>query len=93
MRLLVLGHSAPSRSRRRTSVYDGSIHEDRYHVLFVHLLLVLADLYQRLLLMDLEFALDKKVETDLWNVSFKNVIDNFQGTTIRLFFGTDDLVV
>jgi len=36
------------------------------------------DLYQRLLLMDLEFALDKKVETDLWNVAFKHVIDGCQ---------------
>ena len=32
--------------------------------------------------MDLEFALDKKVETDLWNVAFKNVIDSYQGTSL-----------
>ena len=42
--------------------------------------MVLSDLYQRLLLMDLEFALDKKVERDLWNIAFKNVIDSLQGT-------------
>ena len=46
--------------------------------------MVLPDLYQRLLLMDLEFALDKKVERDLWNVAFKNVIDSLQGTLSNL---------
>ena len=39
--------------------------------------------------MDLEFALDKKVETDLWNISFKNVIDNYQGNNFRLKYIID----
>ncbi|PVD22532.1 hypothetical protein C0Q70_18346 [Pomacea canaliculata] len=38
----------------------------------------LEDLYKRLLLMDLEYALDKKVEQDLWNHAFKNQITTLQ---------------
>nr|KAG5712117.1 hypothetical protein BaRGS_020843 [Batillaria attramentaria] len=38
----------------------------------------LEDLYKRLLLMDLEYALDKKVEQDLWNHAFKNQITALQ---------------
>ncbi|KAL8567088.1 hypothetical protein ACOMHN_027515 [Nucella lapillus] len=38
----------------------------------------LEDVYKRLLLMDLEYALDKKVEQDLWNHAFKNQITALQ---------------
>ena len=42
----------------------------------------LTTLYRQLLLADLEFALDRKVEQDLWNVCFKNYIGHLQ-TKIR----------
>ncbi|KAK2159240.1 hypothetical protein LSH36_156g11043 [Paralvinella palmiformis] len=38
----------------------------------------LQDLYQKLLVLDLEYALDKKVEQDLWNHAFKNQINTLQ---------------
>ncbi|GAB1607750.1 protein SMG7 isoform X1 [Argonauta hians] len=38
----------------------------------------LEDLYKKLLIMDLEYALDKKVEQDLWNHAFKNQINTLQ---------------
>ncbi|XP_066537826.1 nonsense-mediated mRNA decay factor SMG7 isoform X4 [Hoplias malabaricus] len=38
----------------------------------------LQDLYQKMLLTDLEYALDKKVEQDLWNHAFKNQITSLQ---------------
>ncbi|GFN73867.1 protein smg7-like [Plakobranchus ocellatus] len=38
----------------------------------------LEDLYKRLLVLDLEYALDKKVEQDLWNHAFKNQINTLQ---------------
>ncbi|CAE1298903.1 SMG7 [Acanthosepion pharaonis] len=38
----------------------------------------LEDLYKKLLIMDLEYALDKKVEQDLWNHAFKNQINILQ---------------
>ncbi|XP_012945114.1 ankyrin repeat and KH domain-containing protein mask [Aplysia californica] len=38
----------------------------------------LEDLYKRLLLVDLEYALDKKVEQELWNHAFKNQISILQ---------------
>lgn len=38
----------------------------------------LRELYQQLLVTDLEFALDKKVEQDLWNHAFKNQISALQ---------------
>ncbi|XP_064649386.1 nonsense-mediated mRNA decay factor SMG7-like [Lineus longissimus] len=38
----------------------------------------LQDLYQRLLVVDLEYSLDKKVEQDLWNHVFKNQINAMQ---------------
>ncbi|XP_041369833.1 protein SMG7-like [Gigantopelta aegis] len=38
----------------------------------------LEDLYKKILLMDLEYALDKKVEQDLWNHAFKNQINILQ---------------
>lgn len=38
----------------------------------------LQDLYQQLLVTDLEFSLDKKVEQDLWNYGFKNQISLLQ---------------
>ncbi|XP_021373588.1 protein SMG7-like isoform X2 [Mizuhopecten yessoensis] len=41
----------------------------------------LEDLYKKLLLMDLEYALDKKVEQDLWNHAFKNHINSLQSQT------------
>ncbi|CAN0400068.1 unnamed protein product [Lampetra planeri] len=39
----------------------------------------LQDVYQKMLLTDLEYALDKKVEQDLWNYAFKNQISSLQG--------------
>lgn len=39
----------------------------------------LQDLYQKMLVTDLEYALDKKVEQDLWNHAFKNQITTLQG--------------
>ncbi|KAM4641192.1 nonsense-mediated mRNA decay factor SMG7 isoform 2-T2 [Discoglossus pictus] len=39
----------------------------------------LQDLYQEMLVTDLEYALDKKVEQDLWNHAFKNQITTLQG--------------
>ncbi|KAL5011982.1 hypothetical protein ScPMuIL_010533 [Solemya velum] len=41
----------------------------------------LEDLYKKLLLMDLEYALDKKVEQELWNNAFKNQINTLQAQT------------
>ncbi|CAH1787464.1 unnamed protein product [Owenia fusiformis] len=41
----------------------------------------LQDLYQKLMLIDLEYALDKKAEQDLWNYAFKNQINTFQAQT------------
>lgn len=41
----------------------------------------LEDLYKRLLVLDLEYALDKKVEQDLWNHAFKNQISALQTQT------------
>eukprot|EP00066_Takifugu_rubripes_P030706 XP_011619972.1 PREDICTED: protein SMG7 isoform X2 [Takifugu rubripes] len=38
----------------------------------------LQDLYQKMLVTDLEYALDKKVEQDLWNHAFKNQITMLQ---------------
>ncbi|KAM8849941.1 nonsense-mediated mRNA decay factor SMG7 isoform 2-T2 [Spinachia spinachia] len=38
----------------------------------------LQDLYQKMLMTDLEYALDKKVEQDLWNHAFKNQITTLQ---------------
>jgi tetratricopeptide (TPR) repeat protein len=38
----------------------------------------LQDVYQKLLVMDLEFALDKKIEQELWNHAFKNQISTLQ---------------
>ncbi|XP_002733071.2 uncharacterized protein LOC100374765 [Saccoglossus kowalevskii] len=38
----------------------------------------LQNLYQQLLIGDLEYALDKKVEQDLWNYAFKNQINSLQ---------------
>ncbi|GAB6024350.1 hypothetical protein CHUAL_009519 [Chamberlinius hualienensis] len=38
----------------------------------------LQDLYQQLLVTDLEYSLDKKVEQDLWNYGFKNQINLLQ---------------
>uniref|UniRef100_A0A1A7XKD6 Nonsense-mediated mRNA decay factor n=1 Tax=Iconisemion striatum TaxID=60296 RepID=A0A1A7XKD6_9TELE len=38
----------------------------------------LQDLYQEMLVTDLEYALDKKVEQDLWNHAFKNQITTLQ---------------
>ncbi|KAL3871786.1 hypothetical protein ACJMK2_039762 [Sinanodonta woodiana] len=38
----------------------------------------LEDLYKKVLLIDLEYALDKKAEQDLWNHAFKNQINNLQ---------------
>uniref|UniRef100_A0A8C5JX60 SMG7 nonsense mediated mRNA decay factor n=1 Tax=Jaculus jaculus TaxID=51337 RepID=A0A8C5JX60_JACJA len=39
----------------------------------------LQDLYQKMLVTELEYALDKKVEHDLWNHAFKNQITTLQG--------------
>ncbi|XP_070532335.1 nonsense-mediated mRNA decay factor SMG7-like isoform X2 [Ptychodera flava] len=38
----------------------------------------LQNVYQQLLITDLEYALDKKVEQDLWNFAFKNQINSLQ---------------
>ncbi|XP_053380240.1 nonsense-mediated mRNA decay factor SMG7-like [Mercenaria mercenaria] len=38
----------------------------------------LEDVYKKILLTDLEYALDKKVEQELWNHAFKNQINNLQ---------------
>ncbi|WAR30706.1 SMG7-like protein [Mya arenaria] len=38
----------------------------------------LEDIYKKVLLSDLEYALDKKVEQELWNYAFKNQINSLQ---------------
>ncbi|KAL1506185.1 hypothetical protein ABEB36_005592 [Hypothenemus hampei] len=38
----------------------------------------LQNIYHQVLVLDLEYALDKKVELDLWNIGFKNHISNLQ---------------
>lgn len=38
----------------------------------------LQTIYHQALVLDLEYALDKKVEQDLWNVGFKNHISSLQ---------------
>ena len=45
------------------------------HTSFLHLL---RNLYKSVILTDLDFALDKKVEQDLWNVCFKSPISSLQ---------------
>lgn len=35
-------------------------------------------MYQQILLLDLEYAIEKKIEQDLWNIGFKNYIDILQ---------------
>lgn len=35
-------------------------------------------IYQKVLVLDLDYALDKKVEQDLWNVGFKQQIEALQ---------------
>lgn len=35
-------------------------------------------IYQQVLILDLEYALDQKVEQDLWNHGFKNNINKLQ---------------
>jgi len=35
-------------------------------------------IYQQVLILDLEYALDRKVEQDLWNHGFKNYIGTLQ---------------
>lgn len=44
------------------------------------ILYIFQRVYQQVLILDLEFALDKKVEQDLWNHGFKNFIANLQST-------------
>lgn len=34
--------------------------------------------YQKVLVLDLDYALDKKVEQDLWNIGFKQQIEALQ---------------
>lgn len=38
----------------------------------------LQSIYHQVLVQDLEYALDKKVEQDLWNIGFKNHITSLQ---------------
>lgn len=38
----------------------------------------LQTIYHQVLVLDLEYALDKKVEQDLWNIGFKNHISSLQ---------------
>lgn len=38
----------------------------------------LQNIYHQVLVLDLEYALDKKVEQDLWNIGFKNHISSLQ---------------
>ncbi|KAL4219606.1 Protein smg7 [Mactra antiquata] len=38
----------------------------------------LEDVYKKILVTDLEYALDKKIEQELWNNAFKNQINNLQ---------------
>lgn len=38
----------------------------------------LLNIYHQALVLDLEYALDRKVEQDLWNVGFKNYISILQ---------------
>lgn len=35
-------------------------------------------IYQKVLVLDLDYALEKKVEQDLWNVGFKQQIEALQ---------------
>jgi protein SMG7 len=39
---------------------------------------LLQRLYQQVLILDLEYALDRKVEQELWNHGFKNYIATLQ---------------
>lgn len=38
----------------------------------------LQKIYQQVLILDLEYAINKKIEQDLWNLGFKNYIDALQ---------------
>lgn len=40
--------------------------------------LILCQVYQKVLELDLDYALEKKVEQDLWNVGFKQQIEALQ---------------
>lgn len=44
---------------------------------------VLLNIYKNLLLDDLDRALDRKVEVDLWNVCFKDIISSLQNSVNR----------
>jgi len=46
--------------------------------LFVMYSSLLQRLYQQVLILDLEYALDRKVEQELWNHGFKNYIATLQ---------------
>jgi protein SMG7 len=39
---------------------------------------LLQRIYQQVLILDLEYALDRKVEQELWNHGFKNYIGTLQ---------------
>ena len=38
----------------------------------------LLELYKKLILVDLDYALEKKAEVDLWNVGFKEIVTQIQ---------------
>lgn len=42
------------------------------------LIILLYQVYQKVLELDLDYALEKKVEQDLWNVGFKQQIEALQ---------------
>lgn len=51
----------------------------RYIIYFITFFLIPAQIiYQQVLTLDLEYALDQKVEQDLWNHGFKNNINKLQ---------------
>eukprot|EP00095_Tigriopus_kingsejongensis_P007624 maker-scaffold995_size72343-snap-gene-0.17 protein:Tk07624 transcript:maker-scaffold995_size72343-snap-gene-0.17-mRNA-1 annotation:"protein smg7" len=52
-------------SKKRNVFFDGSLWTDHQELL---------NLYKTILLRDLNYALDKKVEVDLWNVCFRDYI-------------------
>lgn len=45
---------------------------------FLNYLFIFQKVYQQVLVLDLEYAINRKIEQDLWNLGFKNYIDALQ---------------
>ncbi len=63
--------------------------KEKYYFLIWFRLQELQEVLSRLLLTDLQYALDKKVEIDLWNFCFKDYINYLQSQVHTLNYSND----